>query len=538
MKPLNLDNKPCSPISSNCVIWQGPDIPCIKLCTGDTVSDIVAKLATELCTVLDILNVTNYDLSCFNLVTCGPNDFQALVQFLIEQICALQSQTTGTTTTTTTTRSEDLVTVADCFVVGGVTVMTVSQYAQAIGTKVCSLVSQIATINSQINDLDIRVTNLESATVVIPPTPTIIIDCNIGTLVSGNSYSIDLVLDELINNTTNGLCSYTNTSTGVLGTPSQLLSSYITSCSYGTEVTTDPDWTATPNTLPETITNIWIALCAAYSNNTTVAVADTSTIDLSITSGPAYTISAKVTDTGWVDLEGFTYYSGVAKPKCRRIGNQVHFKGTVVVPLENPSSPGAVVPLTSFSTYNSIAGCLTWSGVGGCLINSNGAISFNNGGTVVPTSITAQNFDDSYVSDWDIATRPIDVNSTYGTCLTSAVRVYITSTKGLTLQLVHDLEITPTRGAGVQGNSPLRLITSNVRAGEYLPNYIGTGTDINNAPSNANFPVVSDTFNLTWPFSCDGGNENQVGGFQFKLDGLVAYLEPCNVETGFSRVCP
>ena len=40
MKPLNLDNKPCSPISSNCVVWQGPDIPCIQLCTGDTVSDV------------------------------------------------------------------------------------------------------------------------------------------------------------------------------------------------------------------------------------------------------------------------------------------------------------------------------------------------------------------------------------------------------------------------------------------------------------------------------------------------------------------
>jgi hypothetical protein len=39
--------------------------------------------------------------------------------------------------------------------------MTVAEYAQAIGIKVCSLVSQIATINSQITDLEIRVTNLE-----------------------------------------------------------------------------------------------------------------------------------------------------------------------------------------------------------------------------------------------------------------------------------------------------------------------------------------------------------------------------------------
>ena len=544
MKPLNLDNKPCSPISSNCVIWQGPDIPCIKLCAGDTVSDIVAKLATELCTVLDILNVTNYDLSCFNLTACAPNDFQALIQFLIERICAIQTElnivvdpATGSVVTPNS-KSDVLVTVADCFVIGGVTVMTVSEYAQAIGTKVCSLISQIAVINSQINDLEIRVTNLESTTVVIPPTPTIIVDCNIGTLVAGNSYDIDVVLDQLINNATNGLCSYTNTSTGVLGTPANLLTSYSTACAYGTDVTSDPNWTPVPTTLPEVITNIWIALCVAYSNTTTIAVTDTSTIDLTVSAGPAYNISAKITDTGWVDLDGFAYYSGVAKPQCRRIGNQINFRGTVFVPLENPSSPGTVIVLSSTSAYNSIAGCTTWSGVGGCSINANGAISFNNGGSVIPPSVTAGNLDNIYFKAWDVALRAIDVNPTFGTCLTSAIRVYITPAKGLTVQVVHDIEISTTRGSGIQGNSPLRLITSNVRVGEYLPNYIGSGTDIHNAPSNANFPLVSDTFNLTWPFSCDAGNENQIGGFNFSIDGLIAYVDPCNVETGFSIVCP
>ena len=44
--------EPCSHISSNCVIWQGPDISCINLCNGDTVSDVVAKLATELCNLV------------------------------------------------------------------------------------------------------------------------------------------------------------------------------------------------------------------------------------------------------------------------------------------------------------------------------------------------------------------------------------------------------------------------------------------------------------------------------------------------------
>jgi len=553
MKPLNLDNKPCSPISSNCVIWQGPDIPCIKLCSGDTVSDVVAKLATELCTVLDVLNVTNYDLSCFNLTACGPNDFQALIQFLIEQICALQTEVTTVSdpatspiNTTKSTGAETLVTIADCFVVGGVTVMTVSEYAQAIGTKVCSLVTQISTIESNITNLDLRVTALESAPVPTFTLPSIPVDCTLsGTVISPGNYAIDQVLNALLNDDTYGYCALK----AATGLPSEISSAVLSQCIADTDLSLEfgtqfqvayaGTWVTSGslNTAADAINNLWIAICDVYNYVSTfsINVANTATVNLDNTGN---ILTANITDTGWVDLDGFTYYSGVTKPQCRRIGNQIHFRGTVFVPLENPSSPGAVVTLTSTSAYNSISGCTTWSGVGGCSINANGAISFNNGGSVIPPSVTAGNLDNQYSKAWDVALRPIDVDPTYGTCLTSAIRVYVTSTKGLTVQVVHDIEISTTRGFGVQGNSPLRLVTSNVRLGEYLPNYIGTGSDIHNAPSNANFPLLSDTFNLTWPFSCDAGNENQIGGFNFSIDGLVAYVDPCNTETGFSTVCP
>ncbi len=540
MKPLNLDNKPCSPISSNCVIWQGPDIPCIKLCSGDTVSDVVAKLATELCTVLDILNVTNYDLSCFNLTACGPNDFQALIQFLIEQICALQNQTPGTTTTDTT-KSDTLVTVAPCFVVGTTTVMTVSEYAQAIGTKVCSLVTQIATIEASITNLDLRVTNLEAAPAPTFTVPSFTLDCSIDTLTSGTTQFINVVLESFINDV---WCNYyynvTGTSNDLSAAVNQICISDIDlQLTTGTAFSTNPLWiqSGSYSTVADAINNLWIALCDVYnySSSYSISVADTATVNLTNASN---VITANITDSGWVDLEGFAYYSGVAKPQCRRIGNQIHFRGTVYVPLQSPTVPGAVVTLTSTSAYNSVAGCTTWSGVGGCSIDANGAIQFNNGGSVIPASVASANLDGIYSLGWIVATRGIDVDPTYGTSLSSAMNVSITNTKGLTVQLVHDIEITTTRGAGVQGNSPLRLITSNVRLGEYLPNYIAAATHIHNAPSNANFPLVSNTFNLTWPFSCDAGNENQVGGFQFKLDGLIGYLEPCNTETTFSTVCP
>ena len=547
MKPLNYDNSPCSPISSNCVIWQGPDIPCIKLCAGDTISDVVFKLATELCTVLDTLNVTNYDLSCFNLTACGPNDFQALIQFLIERICALQTEVDalGNPTTSTTTKSDQLVTVADCFVIGGVTVMTVSQYAQAIGEAVCSLVSQIAVIQNQITNLDARVTALESVPAPTFTLPSFEVNCTLedGVIVGGNTYQIDQILDALVNDSKYGYCALLSST----GLPSEILSAVATQCVSNT----DPSlantgqtmstayfgvWIDSPVTIADTITNLWLSICDTrdYVESINLSVDNTATVNLTNTAG---VITANITDTGWVDLEGFSYYSGVSKPQCRRIGNQIHFRGTVYVPLENPSSPGNVVTLSSTSSYNSVSGCTVWSGTGGCTINSNGAIQFNNGGSVIPSSVTAEDLDNTYYKAWDIAIRNVDVSADYGTSLTSAIRASITLTKGLTVQVVHDIEITTTRGSGVQGNSPLRLVTSNVRAGEYLPNYIATGSDIHNAPSNANFPLVSDTFNLTWPFSCNAGEEDQIGGFSFTLDGLVGYLKPCNSERDFSATC-
>jgi hypothetical protein len=553
MKPLNLDNKPCSPISSNCVIWQGPDIPCIKLCTGDTVSDVVAKLATELCTVLDILNVTNYDLSCFNLTACGPNDFQALIQFLIEQICATESQVTvisdPTTSPVNTTKSDPLITVAPCFVVNGITVMTVSQYAQAIGTRVCDLVAQIAALNSQITSLDIRVTALEAAPVPTFTLPNIPVqECDLSaTITAPGSYAMDDVLEALINDTTFGFCALRSTT----GMPSEILAAVQSQCIndsdislvFGTPFSTAyaGSWipVVTVDTLADAINNIWISLCDVYQyvSSIDVNVTDTATINLSVSSGPNYTISANVTDTGWVELDGFDYYSGVSKPQCRRIGNQIHFRGNVYIPLENPASPGSVIPLTSLNAYNSIQGCTTWSGAGGCSINSSGSITFNNGSSVVPNSITTGNFDGLYRSGWQPIARQINVGGSTGTALTSVVNIFITSTKQLQIQTLLDIEET-TIGTSAIGNSPFRFITSNIRSGEYLPNYIASASDIHNAPSNANFPLVSNTFNNTWNFNCDAAQPAQIGGFEFSLDGMIAYLDPCNTETGLSIVCP
>ena len=274
MKPLNLDNRPCSPISSNCVIWQGPDIPCIKLCAGDTVSDVVFKLATELCIIMDQLNVTNYDLSCLGINSCPPEDFHALIQLLIDKVC----EANGVTVTPDKASGcpDCVVSVADCFVEGTQTTMQLVDYVQMIANRVCSILDQIDVINNQITNLDNRVTVLENTP---PPTftlPSIATNCLAPYMpIPGTTPApIDQVLNVLLNNSTIGYCSLINAT----GLPAEILSAVASQCVFSTsdslaslaagDSPVEPmstyyngTWVNSPVTAADAITNLWISLC-------------------------------------------------------------------------------------------------------------------------------------------------------------------------------------------------------------------------------------------------------------------------------------
>jgi len=153
----------CNPVSSNCVIWQGPDIPCINLCHGDSVSDVVAKLAEKLCTIIDQLDITVYDLSCFDPVCPTPQNFQDIIQFLIDKVCALSQQTTNPVDPGC---PDCQVTIAACFqepdfLGNQIVSLQLKDYVIKIGNEICSILSTITTIQNSIADLDTRVTYIE-----------------------------------------------------------------------------------------------------------------------------------------------------------------------------------------------------------------------------------------------------------------------------------------------------------------------------------------------------------------------------------------
>ena len=93
MIPTNSNNLTnCDPISSNCVIWQGPDLPCVEICTGDTISDVVAALCTELQllqTLIENGGGTSFNIANINqsqLTGTPATNLEELIQLMIDNI--------------------------------------------------------------------------------------------------------------------------------------------------------------------------------------------------------------------------------------------------------------------------------------------------------------------------------------------------------------------------------------------------------------------------------------------------------------------
>lgn len=270
MKPLNYDSEGCDPISSNCVIWQGPDIECIKLCKGDTVSNVVYKLALELCSILDKLNVSSYDLSCLNLLECEPDTWEALIQLLIDRICDLESGITPSPAGSVTEGCPDcVVNICSEFYYTSpqgdtITTMQLKDYVIAIGNRVCDIVTEISTINSTLTQIDNRVTqneidivNLQNQTVNLPEfTPVCVLPATTGP-------------QSLVDILTALEAAYCNLETAT-GTPNDLYTAFIQQCLdlnnspqlSGQGIMSEiPGWEPVVSNAAGAINNLWLTIC-------------------------------------------------------------------------------------------------------------------------------------------------------------------------------------------------------------------------------------------------------------------------------------
>lgn len=257
----------CNPISSNCVIWQGPDIPCINLCTGDSVSDVVAKMATELCDITSQTDISLLDLSCFNPLYPTPQNFRDVMQIILNKICALENGTTTDGVNTAGCPSDCEIAVAPCLQYSDnlgntVTSLPIKDYVILIGNRICTILTSIANLQNQIDALDTRVTNLENGSGGGGGGTSFNVtsDCLSQSALSLQEYInvLDAAFCELqansgtqlqyISATSASACVSTNSPQ--MADPAQIMGNY-----------QQPQWLASPNSSFQQIQNLWVAIC-------------------------------------------------------------------------------------------------------------------------------------------------------------------------------------------------------------------------------------------------------------------------------------
>lgn len=260
--------KNCAPVSSNCVIWQGPDIPFLNLCKGDSISDVTAKLASEVSILITQLDINNLDLSCFPPICPKPLTFNEVVQFILDTLCAENTGGGSSSSFSCEDVKACMLPIAECFrytdTFGNlITEMSIEDYATAIASRVCSMTQSITNINITLTDHEARLDVLEACVLPCsaPPIPTVATSCL-------NPSSTNIPVTTFASTTETALCDLQSST----GTPSEITTSLSKICIVDTDtplyesypfMASIPGWTTQANmdTLAESLSNLWIAFC-------------------------------------------------------------------------------------------------------------------------------------------------------------------------------------------------------------------------------------------------------------------------------------
>ena len=160
-KPTNTRSAGCAVTTSNCVVWQGPDLCCIDLCHGDTISEVIDAIAKKICKIFEMLDVQSYDLSELITTECPPENFVELIQFLIDQVAKIKTGTSVATGGTSGCPECDMA-VAACFQQQYGTVISMTEYVTAIGAKLCDQQVLIQTQNNALAQMQQQIAALQA----------------------------------------------------------------------------------------------------------------------------------------------------------------------------------------------------------------------------------------------------------------------------------------------------------------------------------------------------------------------------------------
>jgi hypothetical protein len=288
MKPLhsNLKLKPedgCTKTSSSCVIWQGPDIPCIDLCKGDTITDVIFDLATKLCEMTSgVIDLSTLDFKCILAPgVAEPTTIVGALQAMIDKQCQIASTCCGESSGGGSTPNP--ISLPEClyFTEDGdqVTALLPNEYSAYLATQICGIIDDITSINSTLDNLGGRVASLEANSGGGGGTGTTI--SVVSQCASSSTPGTVVPISTAFSAFESKFCQLTS----ILGTNAALSTAIGTECASldsaeplsnpAESMSLIPGWVANPTTLSETIVNMWLTICdmraaIVNSSNTTL----------------------------------------------------------------------------------------------------------------------------------------------------------------------------------------------------------------------------------------------------------------------------
>ena len=262
-------------ISSNCVVWQGPDLTCVDICHGDTVSDVVANLAEQLCRCCEesgVIDISTVNQLCLVEDYGQANTLQSLLNNIIDKICkCCEDNHQGAAAFDA---CSCVIPIPDCLRKAAqlylntdnvITSMplydanTGTGYAPFLAERICYNTSQIGLLQQQYANLETRVTYIEQncCSQSTPPPLSLVAPNSTGT---NRPQRIDTVvgaLDETYGTQTRALGTADQLTTAVGYTPAYSQRKVLS----GTGVMAGiRGWITKPKNMAQSFQNLWITM--------------------------------------------------------------------------------------------------------------------------------------------------------------------------------------------------------------------------------------------------------------------------------------
>ena len=250
-------------ISSNEIKWDGPDIPCINICRGDTVSQIVYLLGKKLCDLADDVqfDISSIDFKC--VLSQGqsiPENINQSIQAIIDYICDLEIPNIPDEIEQNPLALPDCLRYTENNVL--ITQLMPNDYILLLANKLCEIIDSITSINVKIDTLNKIINTLNNNTNNNQTQSPIYVVTQCVSYT--NQPGEQLPIQEAFENFENSYCDTKD----ILGSDSKLTTAISSQCVTENDATlVDPNISmsdlgfSADLTIADTIKNMWITIC-------------------------------------------------------------------------------------------------------------------------------------------------------------------------------------------------------------------------------------------------------------------------------------